>query len=366
LGVPEQPTKPARFGCQRGHARHGSPAAPLRPLPQAGKGRGAAGKACARMAATPCPLAAACGQRASARSRPHHKARGGQPGAAPDVPRRHARPAQPASPARGLYVIPARAGLHTATAAPAGRAVPACRRGTSAARPADPCRGGETPPRDPPPPQRPATGAAPSVRGHARRATSHPRPLRPGASAPGRGRRRPGLARMAASAWGRAAGLRGLAFSLTHRPAQSRRQGAPGRPRVRSRAPKELAARFECRAGARSPKHRGAAPAPQGLCPSTPARGSPLDPTEGAPIGAPSDRCGSPPKRAAGLSEEKRPAGTGSINPAARRKRPAQARRGLTLPAPAGSGSKSLKCALPRQAAAPVPLKRPPYLHCNS
>ena len=110
----------------------------------------------------------------------------------------------------------------------------------------------------------------------------------------------------------------------------------------------------------------GRRPGPAGALPLDPARGSPLDPTEGAPIGAPSDRCGSPPKRAAGLSEEKRPAGTGSINPAARRKRPAQARRGLTLPAPAGSGSKSLKCALPRQAAAPVPLKRPPYLHCNS
>jgi hypothetical protein len=31
-------TRAARFGCQRGHARHGSSAAPLRPLPPSGQG----------------------------------------------------------------------------------------------------------------------------------------------------------------------------------------------------------------------------------------------------------------------------------------------------------------------------------------
>jgi len=192
----------------------------------------------------------------------------------------HARPAQPASPARGLYVIPASAGLHTATAAQAGRAGRAWRRGTPAARQADPCRGGETPPRDPPPPQRPATGAAPSVRGHARRATGHPRPLNPGVSTPGRGRRRPGLARMAARTWGRAAGLRGLAFSLTHRPARvgarRRRAGlAFGRapPKSWRRASNARPVRAPRSTGAPPRPRRGSAPRPrQGLAPG-PNRG---------------------------------------------------------------------------------------------
>jgi hypothetical protein len=53
------------------------------------------------------------------------------------------------------------------------------------------------------------------------------------------------------------------------------------------------------------PEAPGLRPGPAGALPLDPARGLPLDPTEGAPIGAPSDRCGSPPKRAAGLSEER-------------------------------------------------------------
>ena len=53
-----QPSKPTRFGRQRGHARHGPPPAPLSTLDAAVKGRGAAGRACPRMAATACPLEA--------------------------------------------------------------------------------------------------------------------------------------------------------------------------------------------------------------------------------------------------------------------------------------------------------------------
>ena len=220
-GVPEQPSKPARFGRQRGHARHGSPAAPLRPLPQAGKGRGAAGKACARMAATPCPLADAHGLRAAHAPDVRHKARCGQPGAAPVAPRQPRAPSTASQPSTRAVCHPGErraAYSHSSAGLPRRSRMAAChgartRRQVLAG-------GAKRPPETPPPPPRPATGAAPSVRGHARRAASRPRPLRPGASAPGRGHRRPGLAGMAANGGGCAAGLRGPAISLTRQPAR--------------------------------------------------------------------------------------------------------------------------------------------------
>jgi hypothetical protein len=204
----QQRIQPARPGSQRGHARHGSPAAPLSPCPS--------GQGIAAQRAKPerawldgrCPcgwrMRAACCVAALA-THPPAPIKPEADNLSPQ-PSRHgatrAAHGQPA-PSCGLYAPPigradtrhagqSRPRAHTAAAAQAGRARPAWRRGTPALhRKVDASGGGETPPRLPacvaalaPPP----APLAPVMRGRceATPATAgHPAPLSPGASAPG-------------------------------------------------------------------------------------------------------------------------------------------------------------------------------------
>jgi len=255
-----QPSKPARFDCRRRHARHGPPPAPLSTLDAAVKGRGAAGRACPRMAATPNPAPLP------------RKWRGTKPDAdspRPQSPRQAATRARHSKPAQtcGLYVIPACAGLHTATAAPACRAAPAWPPVTALARAGRSLPGGRNAPPRPPRPRRgrqparhrpcEAMPAAPP----AARARSDLAAARQGAATGGRGLR----------AWRRTAG--GAPPACGGRPSRSRVSqpesahrygGAPGWPRVRSRTPKasQMGVRFDGRsvAIAAPQASRGAAP----------------------------------------------------------------------------------------------------------
>ena len=167
--------------------------------------------------------------------------------------------------------------------------------------------GRNAPPRPPAPASRPST-----VRGHARRATTTPPRSGPGASAPGARRRAAGLARMAERLVPRAS--LGLAFGRRRGPLSGAPRVARPRPRHRPHHPTgkavpqrpSLAARgvvLRRPGGARSPKHRGAAPAPPGLPALDPARDLSLDPTEPRDRARGSDRCASPPQWAAGLSK---------------------------------------------------------------
>ena len=148
-----------------------------------------------------------------------------------------------------------------------------------------------------PAPQRPceATPAAPP----ATRARSDLAQARHGADAGGRGlrawRRAPGGAPPACGGW--------HSPSRIGRPVSAPASAGTG-PASRSVArPQRVGGALRRPPRCQITEAPGRRPGPAGALPLDPARGSPLDPTEGAPIGAPSDRCGSPPKRAAGLSE---------------------------------------------------------------
>jgi hypothetical protein len=208
-----------------------------------------------------------CARHAPARTT---KPEGGQPGAAPVAPRQPRAPSTASQPSTRAVCHPGErraAYSHSSAGRP--------RRSRMAPRHA-----GRTPGRSLPggrnaPPRPPAPAAAGNRRGTVR---ARPRPPRHRPPAPAQPWRKHARARTQAAG---ACAHGGAHLGARRRPAgagilphasagQGRRQEAPGRPRVRSRAPKELAARFECQARAGTTKHRGAAPAPQGLRPSTP------------------------------------------------------------------------------------------------
>ena len=198
--------------------------------------------------------------------------------ALPAAPRRHACPAQPASPSCGLYAR----GLLDARIQPQQRRPAApVPHGAAARRPhaqAGPLRGGETPPRDPPPPQQRGHGAERPVPSHARHGQP-PAPLRPWRKRARGAAQTAGLSAHGAEAggWRRPACGGWPSLAGIGRP----RVGAGGRRATlaRDRAPpKRSGVRSEGRAGDVCGT-QGAALDPPGAPPLDPGRGQrPPDP----------------------------------------------------------------------------------------
>jgi hypothetical protein len=195
--------------------------------------------------------------------------------------------------------------------------------------PADPCRGGETPPRDPPPLRRVQHRTSPCPPRPAARSRSALAQARQGAATHGTACARMAAAGCLRSLWGKPSPV-AVGRSVA-------RLGARARPRRRSHNPKgKQDGVVLSKAG---PDAAPPAPASKpGLRPLTPARGRPLDAAEWRDSGATREDAARR-EAAAGLSKPSTPAPTPESTPsAAPRPRPPPA-RGFAAPPKPGGGS---------------------------